>query len=228
MTKYAQSSRIRHLFYKGQPLSFSKGEIILGHDSEPNGVYFIGSGYVKVYSISDTGNEYVHIIYGHGELFPFSWAYLGIEPEGLFFEALTSCSLWRMSREWFEKSLLADVQLCYDMSVQLAQQFRMYSDRLDNLEYQAAIQRVIYRLLFLASRFGVRREDDTVLIDVPLTHELIAHTINLSRETVSRQLERLEHSKLIRQTGHQIVCLDIDALVKKLGRPMSLKDWKFE
>jgi CRP-like cAMP-binding protein len=228
MSKYAQSSRIRHLFFKGQPLSFSKGEIILGNDTEPNGVYFIGSGYIKVYSISDTGNEYVHIIYGHGELFPFSWAYLGIEPDGLFFEALTSCSLWRMSREWFEKSLLADVQLSYDMGVQLAQQFRMYSDRLENLEYQVAKQRVIYRLLFLASRFGVKDDTGNILIDVPLTHELIAHSINLSRETVSRQLEKLEHSKLIRQTGHQIICLDIDALVSKLGRPMSFKDWNFE
>jgi CRP-like cAMP-binding protein len=226
MSKYQQSNRIRHLFFRGQPLVFSKGEIILGNDTEPNGVYFIDSGYVKVYSISDTGNEYLHIIYGHGELFPFTWAYLGIEPDGLFFEALTSCSLWRMSREWFEKSLLSDVQLSYDMGMQIAQQFRMYSDRLDNLEYQDAKQRVVYRLLFLASRFGVR-DDGNILIDVPMTHELIAHSINLSRETVSRQLERLEHAKLIRQKAHHIICLDIDALINELSRPMSLKDWTF-
>jgi CRP/FNR family transcriptional regulator len=109
--------------------------------------------------------------------------------------------------------------------MQLAQQFRAYSDRLDNLEFNKASDRVIYRLLFLASRFGIREGND-IRIDLPITHEILANSVGLARESVSREAEKLEKANLIQRAGQNIVIKDVDVLVRKVSRPVSLKTWQ--
>ncbi|HEY4161145.1 MAG TPA: Crp/Fnr family transcriptional regulator [Candidatus Saccharimonadales bacterium] len=217
MAGYAQSPKIRDLFTRGQPLSFDRGDIILGNEAVPDGIYYISTGYVKCYSISKDGDEYMHIIYGSGEIFPLLWAYLDVPETPLFYEAISTCSLWRIAREWFGAYMQKDLELCYAMSVQLAQQFRMFTNRVDNLEYKRARDRLLYRLLYLASRFGTR-DGDGVVIEAPLTHEIFASSINLSRESVSREMEKLYKEKLIERTnGTKIRIVSPEMLRAKLS-----------
>jgi hypothetical protein len=35
-----QNATIQHLFSQGEPMAFAKGQIIMGNESVPNGVYF--------------------------------------------------------------------------------------------------------------------------------------------------------------------------------------------
>lgn len=224
MPHYPQSDSIRQLFHKGQPLTYGKDEIILGNDGAPNGLYYIDAGYIKSYSVSDEGDEYLHLVYGQGEVIPIIWGYLGIEPEGLFFETISECAVWRIAREVFTSFIKTDSELGHAMSLQLAQQFRLHLDRLDNLEYKKASERVVYRILFLASRFGVRRGND-IVVDAPITHEDFANSINLARESVSRQIAALERDHILQRVGHHIVIHDLEALLCKLSRPISINDW---
>jgi CRP-like cAMP-binding protein len=225
MPKYAQDARIPKLFHNGQPLSYSKGEVILGNLSKPDGVYFIDSGYVKIYTISDEGEEYLSIIYGSGEVFPILWAYLDIEPEILFYETLSDCILWRISREWFNKAITLDVATGYAFAIQLAQQFSIFIDRVDNLEYKKASERVAYRLLFLASRFGIRDSEDQISIDAPITHQIFANSINLSRESVSREIEKLTQQDIIQSVNSHLIVKSIPALFHQLSQPSNFKNW---
>jgi CRP/FNR family cyclic AMP-dependent transcriptional regulator len=224
MPKYPQSDILRRLFNKGQPLTAAKGEILLGQSAVPDGVYFISTGYVKVYSISNKGDEYIHIIYGPGEVFPIMWAYLEVQPETMFYETLVTTVVWRIARDWFEEFVKTRIDISYAMSMQLAQQFRVYNDRVDNLEYKKASERVAYRVLFLGSRFGNKTERG-VLIDLPITHEVFANTINLARESVSRELEKLEKQNILELQDHHILIKDVKALASQLSRPVDLDRW---
>lgn len=216
--------KIRQLFTQGQPLAIEKGGVILGNSASPNGVYYIDTGYIKAYSISDDGDEYLHLIYGHGELFPLIWAYLGVITESLFYEAMTDCTLWRISKDVFNDFVQHNIDLSYALSLHLAHQFRIFSDRVDNLEYKKASQRIAYRLLFLASRFGTK-QNGSVIIGAPITHDDFAHSINLARESVSREFERLAAQKIIKTTGHQLVIINIPALLDSLSRPAGYTSW---
>lgn len=224
MARYPQSDSIRKIFSKGQPMTIGKGELILGNDKQPDGVYFISTGYVKVYSIGNNGDEYVHIIYGAGEIFPILWAYLDVEPEARFYTAISNCVVWRLSRVWFDHFVHSNVDVCYAFSLQLAQQFRVLTDRVDNLEYKKADERVAYRILFLANRFGVR-QGDCVVIDPPITHEIFASTINLARESVSREFQRLVRQGIVSWDDHRMIIHDVNVLAKKLSRPVNLSHW---
>ena len=220
-----ESPVVRHFFEKGQPLVFEKGEVIVGNEDIPNGIYYIDSGYVKTYSISDNGDEYLHAILAHGELFPIIWAYLGSKPDHLFYEAITTSTVWRISRESFNHYIQLDMKLSYEMSLQLARQCSIYIDRIDNLEYKKASERIAYYLLSLASRFGSRNDDNEMVIDAPVTHEIFGNSINLARESVSREMERLKEEDVIAQYNHTILIKDLSALTERLSRPANFENW---
>jgi CRP/FNR family transcriptional regulator, cyclic AMP receptor protein len=225
MSRYKQSDTVRLLFTKGQPLLFEKAHIIIGNEDQPNGIYYITTGYVKVYSINTDGSQNIRIILGSGDVFPIIWAYLGTYNETLFYEAMSVCSLWRLSREWFLNLIEHDLAISNAMALQLAQQSSILTNRMENLEYRKARDRLVYRLLFLASRFGIR-EHGLLRIETPLTHEILASTINLTRESVSRELEKLEKENLIERSGHSIVIFDVQGLARLLNRPINLEDWR--
>jgi len=58
--------------------------------------------------------------------------------------------------------------------------------------------RVHVKLVQLARSYG-RVGTDGLLLDLPLTHELLAELIGSTRETVTRALARLAHEGIVRQ-----------------------------
>src|SRR5207253_2598102 len=140
---------------------------------------------------------------------------------------VSDCTLWRMSWGWFLRLVQTNLELCFAMSMQLATQFQAYMDRIDNLEYKKADERVAYRLLFLASRFGIKA-DNVITIDVPITHELLAQSVNLTRETVSRHVEILVSKDIISHINHRFAIKDLDGLTSRLSRPPNFKSWHLD
>ncbi len=210
------------LFKTETSKKFLAGEVILSGE-EPPGVFYIEKGFVQVYSISDSGDRYLHIIYKHSELFPLIWAIKNVRRR-VFYEALTGVELRQMPRHKFLDLIRKNIKAASEIMRQLAEQFYVYADRLDNLEYKTAHERVVYRVLFLASRFG-RRDRSRIIIEVPVTHELIAESINLTRETVSREIEKLEKQKLLSRRGGNIVIENLEELNKQFSQPISLDLW---
>ncbi|HET7827380.1 MAG TPA: Crp/Fnr family transcriptional regulator, partial [Candidatus Saccharimonadales bacterium] len=125
--------------------------------------------------------------------------------------------------EFIEKAS-RDADFSYYVLKCLAEQFQVYADRLDNLEYKSAYEKVVYRLLFLAARFG-QAGPDGVIIKAPITHELIAESVNLARESVSRQIEKLEKKGLIIYRQGQIIIKDVTAVSQEFSEPITLDLW---
>ncbi len=190
---------------------------------DPTGVMLILKGFVKVYSISDGGDRYIHIIYKSGELFPLIWAINDVRRR-VFYEAASDLTIAEALKDDFLKFLKRDVESMYDVLKQLAQQFYVFADRLDNLQYKSAQERVAYRLMFLASRFG-ERKGNRVIIKAPLSHEQLGQSINLSRETISREIEKLEKQAIISYQGRFIVVNDIEKLSGEFSEPITLNFW---
>lgn len=209
-------------FNEARRKSFSAGEIIT-RGEEPSGVVCIQSGTVRVYSISDEGNRYIHVLYKAGELFPLIWALKGIRRR-IFYEAASDVVVSEADRAEFIRFIKTDSEVTFDVLCQLAQQFYIFADSLDNLQYKSAHERVAYRLVFLAGRFG-RPEGGKIIIEAPLTHALISESINLSRETVSREIEKLEKRRVIGREKGYIIIEDINKLSQEFSEPVTLDLW---
>jgi CRP-like cAMP-binding protein len=219
-----QNITLSKFFMNGHSVRHSKGEVIVvGDDSNPE-VYYLSKGFVKVYSIDDQGDEYTHIIYKAGDIFPFIWALKGLKRH-VFYEAIESIVLWKLPKENFLEYLKAHTDsVSYSVLMQLADQFNIYADRLDNLQYKSAYERVVYRLLFLGGRFG-KKQGEKIVIDAPITHKIIASSINLARESVSRELEKLTKKGLIGSEDGRIVIKNVQLLSGEFSEPVSLDYW---
>ncbi len=211
------------LFRTGRDEDYAKGEVIIQAGEKPRGVYLIEDGHVVVYSITDNGEKNIHIIYRPGEVFPLIWAVNG-NLRNVYYEALNEVSLCRLSRDTFNGAIEMDSKFAQLLLQQSVEQFRIFADRLDNLQYTGARQRVIYRLLFLAGRFGHKVEGKWV-IEAPISQEIIAASINVARETASREIEKLEADGIIGYHNHHIVLKDLARMRSELGEPTSPDIW---
>ena len=69
------ADRLHTFFTQFRSFPYKKGDIILRAQDSPSGVYFIESGFVRVYSFTEDGEENLHLIYKEGEIFPLVWVY---------------------------------------------------------------------------------------------------------------------------------------------------------
>jgi CRP-like cAMP-binding protein len=199
------------LFQTGLRRTYAKGEIILRSDESNNDVFYISDGFIKAYSLNNRGEAYVHLIRAKGEFFPVSWIN-GHKKHNLYFETLSPCKISVLPQATFRKAIKESLPLSNEVLQWAVEMLDVYGDRLDNLQYKYAQERVIYRLLFLARRFGVTQVDGACLINVPLSQQLIANSINVSRENVSRELERLQRKGLVKYVEKRIAIQDIKSL----------------
>ena len=198
------------LFTNGEPIEYFKGEIVVDGISETKSVYYIEKGYIKVYSISNEGEELIKVIGGPGDVFPFVRAYLGSQTS-LFYEAMDKVFVWRITSNQFQSYIHMSIEQSNLMAKKLARQYAILVNRIDNLEYKKASDRIAYCLLILAQRFGISIQEG-ILIDAPLTHDVLANTVKLARESVSRELERLEGLGIIDRQGRYIVIKQTEQL----------------
>jgi CRP-like cAMP-binding protein len=203
-------------FSDGLALSFSKSEAIIQAFDEPEGVYLIKSGFVKAYSISKTGNESLLLIHQAGDFIPLPWALDGAHTTGLRYEAMTDVTVLRASKDKLRAAMGDNSWLSQQIMSQTVAMISLYTQRIQTLEYQTARERVVSELIDLAERFG-KHHGAEVVINAPITHQDIADSINMTRETASRALELLFKAKLLGQRDHFFVVRNMDNLRAALG-----------
>lgn len=215
---------IRFFRRRGTVQQYDKGEQIVHAEDDPFGVFYIEEGFVKVFSINSRGEEYIHMVYGPGEIFPIIWLVAHVRRQ-MFYDALAPCKLLRVSQKELELVLRSRADMCYEMVERAAEQFAMFLDRINNLQYRYARERLIYYLLYLARRFGVTTGQGCEII-LRVSHQVIASNVNLSRESVGREIDRLVRKEAVMIRRGHIVLQDIPALVAELpGMTAGTTDW---
>jgi CRP/FNR family cyclic AMP-dependent transcriptional regulator len=208
---------------KGASLRCRKGELVLHAEDEASDIFYIESGFIKVYSVNSRGEEYILVVYGPGEIFPSLWLPRRAR-RSVFYEALAPSTLLRAYPEDLEAALRANVELSFEMVERSLEQHGIFIDRINNLQYKFARERLVYCLLYLARRFGVPAGKGYE-IGLKISHQVLASNINLSRESVGRELDRLVRKGMIVINKGRIVLRDVPALVGELPGSSVNADW---
>jgi len=210
---------LRQYFSAGALQSVPKNTPIVTQNKLQKSVYFVRSGYVRVYSTNNRGEQYTHILYGAGEIFPLTW----LTKQQLIatvYESLTDTEVHSLPLDQVNHDLINQNGLSLAFLRQSVEQYRIYAMRLDNLEYKYASERLAYCLILLANRFG-ERSGEAVTIVPPMTHQMLATSLNLSRESVSREMEKLLRHELVRyNAARQIILTNMQELANQLHVPL--------
>lgn len=210
---HTEDNLLEAFFKTGDLLKFSRNEHILHTQSESDALYYIAKGYIKVYSIDSRGQHYINIIYGPGEMFPLVWLNNAEMKLTRNYQAISECTIRRRSREDFMLNFMVDSQFAYATLQQFISQFSVYNDRVTNLEFTYASERLAYRLVSLADRFGVKKKG-RIILNLPLSHLNLANSSNISREVVSRELAKLAQKNIVITEDNKFVILDLDKLYR--------------
>ncbi len=215
MLRARDESIVAH-FSGGTVMHFSKaGTIINGYD-EPEGVYLIKKGFVKAYSISQAGHGNLLLIHQAGEFIPLPWALDGEYATGLFYEAITDVTVLRAPKGKLRTAMGNNAWLSQEVLKQAVNIISVYTQRIQTLQFRSARGRIIAELINLTARFG-NHKGANIQIDAPLTHQDLADSINMSRETASKALELLFREGLVSQKDHFFVIRDLPKLRESLS-----------
>lgn len=207
--------KLESFFSQFKLLSYKKNQLVLRAEDAPAGIYCIKKGYVRQYLLSKDGHELTTSIYKIHDIFPLNWA-INNTVDRYYFETMTSAEIWRSPKDKFLELVTSQPQVFYMLVSRLINRLDVFSQRMEQLAFGHAKERVASALLLLAERFGKKKKGG-ICIQIPLTHKDIASLLGLTRETVSIKMKKLE-KKGIFTDRRQMICINS---IKKLQKQIS-------
>lgn len=206
--------KLEKFFSKKKIINYKKGEIIIRSDDVPQGVYYVKKGYVSLYTIFEDGRQVTLNIFKRGSYFPMMWAISNI-PNAYYFQAITETSLYRAPKDKVVNFLKRNPDALFDVTRRILIGLDGILIVLQYLVSGTAYQKIIATLTVLAKRFGKKRQNGGITIELALTHQDVANLCGITRETTSLAMKKLEKRGLISYDNHHVVVKSIVKLEKE-------------
>jgi CRP-like cAMP-binding protein len=198
-----------------QTVDFKKGELILGPNHDTKYMHVIQSGLVKIYGFDSRNNEYLAVIYGPGDIFPLAWIIDRNRPS-VNFQALNDCRITLIPQKVFEESLNIDEKLRGAFLKRIVEQFALFATSINNLGLKYGRERVCYRLLLMAVRFGERKNGVTLIPHINQAD--FALTVKMTRESTSKEIAWLERQGVLEFDRTHMIIKDLEFLQNQVGK----------
>ncbi len=197
--------------YKNQ--KYKKGEIIIRADNEPSGIFYLKSGTVRQYTISRDGEEQTLNIYKPPSFFPMMWA-LHPVANSYYFEAATDIEVRRAPKDDVLAFIKGEPDILFDLLTRVYSGMHGLLSRMEYLLFNNAYNKIIYSLINNAHRFGEKKENGD--IELRFNHKDIAAFSGLTKETISREIKKIESKGLVKTHNHLFVIQSIVKLEEEL------------
>lgn len=191
---------------------YRKNEIITFAHQEPQGVAYIVEGLVEQYDVTPEGNKVTVNIFKPGSFFPMSWA-MHKNPNEYFFAAFTEVRVKWCSPDVAVRFLKDNPDVMFDLLSRVYVGTDALLKRLVLAASGIASSRLVFELLIEAHRFNGPIEGGKKTVKV--RQNSLAARSGLARETISRELHKLEAEGLL-TLGREGITLDVAALESKL------------
>lgn len=208
------TQKLTEFFSHYTSLKYDKGERILRENETPSGVFLINKGVVRMYLISEEANELTVIMHPECTLFPARWV-LGGQTNIYNYQAMTAVEVWRAPREALLEFFQENPDVVFHFSEQLMFDFSALVYRMQHIVFGNAHAKVASIVLTAAKRFGEHNSHtNQTSVLVPLTHQQIADSAGITRETASLEMKKLKDEGIITYRGRTIVINDLEKLGK--------------
>jgi CRP/FNR family transcriptional regulator, cyclic AMP receptor protein len=174
---------------------YSKGQTVLLEEDRCRYFYLIYSGKVKVVQLDSKGREHIVAIHKQGDFFG-EVGILDGKTAPATVIAMESSQVALITKQHFEKCLLSNQKVLQELLRVFCARLRISWMKNKVLSLNDAERRVRAVLKILALQNGTLNPGENAVLP-RLTHTDIADYASLSRETVTRQLQKLSRANEI-------------------------------
>ena len=192
---------------------FPRDTILFHKGSPARSLYLIESGAVRIFTLSEAGQEITLDIYGPNECFGES-ALLDGNFRNTGAVALKETIAHTLNRNDFLHCVERQPQMARRVMVLLLHRLEQVTAYAENLAFLDVSGRVAIVLAKLATRCG--SECGSIEIELPLTQSELASWCGASREMVNKVLHSYREQGLITMEGHKIVIQDLVGLKRRI------------
>jgi CRP/FNR family transcriptional regulator, cyclic AMP receptor protein len=212
--KDVTSNQLVEFFSHYTPRSYEKGERIIREYDTPAGVFFITAGVVRTHLISGEGSELTALLHTTNHIFPLRWALH--DGENIYnYQALTPVTVYRAPKDDFRSFIRQHPEAMDHVLTQLVNDVSALIYRMQHIVFGDAHSKVASVVLTAAKRFSVTtKATGPGEIEVPLTHQQIADSAGITRETASLEMKKLKEEGLITYKGRSLLIVNLEGLTK--------------
>lgn len=169
---------------------FDKNEIILYEEDTTEYMYIILEGKVKVIQTTEDGKEIFLSMHQAGEFFG-EMSLIDGKTSPATVIATDRSTIAIMSKKDFYSLIRTHRKLLHNLLLILCSRLRESWEKIQLLNLKNASQRIKILLLMLSDKYGAKT-DEGVTLNIKLTHQEIADMTGMTRETVTRVIDKLQ------------------------------------
>lgn len=180
-------------------------------DEQPNTIFFLKEGHVKISRLTSDGKEIILDVIGPGEIF--GELPLGDEKENPseLAEALDTAVICAMKKQNFEMLLQQHPELNFEITKRIGLRLKKFQERVTDLAFKDVKKRIASFLVKYAEEFG-KVKGGVITVQVSLSHQEIALLTGSARQTVTTTLNEFRSNGIIDFSRQKIIIKHWDKL----------------
>lgn len=190
------------------------GHILIHAQDDPSCIFFLRSGVVRQYVISDKGDEVILNSFKPNAFFPMSWA-LNRSENTYFFEASEDIVVHCAPVEDVVEFLTANPDVAMDLLSRMYSGLDGLLSRMTHLLSGTAYERIVNELILQTKRHTKSTDARNTML--PLKEYELGKYCGLTKETVSREFKKLKAKDLVAVSTAGITVVDLKKLTVELG-----------
>lgn len=169
---------------------------VIFHENDPaSAFYLVKTGMIKIYKVSRDGREQVLSILGDGQILGDVPTFDG-GPYPATAATMTDSEIYLINRDDFNDMVRRNPDIALKIIKALGGRLRQALELVRDLSFKQVPHRLAGLLLKLGKEYG-QESDAGILIDLSLSRQDLADIVGTSRETVTRELKKLERAGML-------------------------------
>jgi CRP/FNR family cyclic AMP-dependent transcriptional regulator len=189
----------------------AKGELLFSPGDEPNGIYVVKSGRIRIWTVSASGVEITLNVLGEGAIFG-EIALLDGSARTAGASARDKAELLAIGPSAFDEALDRDSTLAKNTIAILCERLRWVSARMEDAALRNAAERLARLLVHLCDDHGVA-SDEGVELSLNLSQGELAQWAQMSRENLNKIINRWASEGLLSHSRGSLTVRDYDRLL---------------
>jgi len=202
-TKSSYTKHVNELFAEARSRTYPKNQLIHYADDPLSHIYLIKNGYIKAYTILESGDTRTILLLGPGDIFPLSfsssmdWENYSIR---YFYQTLCDTEVLSLPSDILKEKIDTNPEMLGTYMTYLAASNEAIMIQLEVMKNKKAIDKVEMLLPYLISKAGKKIRPDVYELQLRMSHQEIADLSGVTRETTTTLIKELEHKGVIDQS----------------------------